>query len=40
MIIREQGVRVGLTMLTFITIVALSTGVALNYVLHFLRVSF
>jgi ferrous iron transport protein B len=40
MIVREQGVRVGLTMLGFITVVALSTGVALNYVLRLFSISF
>jgi ferrous iron transport protein B len=40
MIVREQGIKVGVTMLAFITVVALSTGVALNYVLRFLSVSF
>jgi len=40
MIVKEQGVRVGLTMLAFITVVALSTGVALNHVLRFFGISF
>ncbi len=40
MIVKEQGVRVGVTMLAFITVVALSTGMVLNYVLRFLGVSF
>ncbi len=40
MIVREQGIRVGLLMLGFITVVALSTGVALNYVLRLFGVAF
>jgi len=40
MIVREQGIKVGVAMLALITVVALSTGVALNYVLRFLSVSF
>jgi ferrous iron transport protein B len=39
-IVREQGMRVGVTMLAFITVVALSTGVALNYVLRLFGVAF
>jgi ferrous iron transport protein B len=40
MIVREQGIRVGLMMLGFITVVAVSTGVALNYVLRLFGVAF
>jgi ferrous iron transport protein B len=40
MIVKEQGLKVGLTILGFITVVALSTGVALNYVLGFLGVTY
>jgi ferrous iron transport protein B len=40
MIIKERGLRVGLAILTFVTIVAISTGTALNTVLRFLHVTF
>jgi ferrous iron transport protein B len=40
MIVKEQGLKAGLAILGFITVVALSTGVALNYVLDVLGVTF
>jgi ferrous iron transport protein B len=40
MIVKEQGLRVGLGILGFVTFVALSTGMALNYVLRLGGVSF
>ncbi len=40
MIVKEQGLRVGLTMLGFITVVALATGVALNHALRLFGVAF
>jgi ferrous iron transport protein B len=40
MIIRERGVRAGLAILVVVTIIALSTGTALNWLLRLLNVTF
>jgi ferrous iron transport protein B len=40
MIIRERGVRVGLAILTFVTVIAVGTGAALNLLLEVLHVTF
>ena len=40
MIVRERGVRVGLAILTAVTVIALGTGTLLNFALGFLQVSF
>ena len=40
MIIKERGLRVGVAILTFVTIVAISTGTVLNTILRVLHVTF
>jgi ferrous iron transport protein B len=40
MIVRERGLKVGLGILVFVTVVAVSTGAALNSVLRLLHVRF
>jgi ferrous iron transport protein B len=40
MIVKERGLRIGLAILVFVTIIAVGTGAALNGLLRFLHVSF
>ncbi|MGE5358059.1 MAG: FeoB small GTPase domain-containing protein [Bacteroidales bacterium] len=40
MIVKEQGLRVGVSILAFVTVVALSTGMALNYALRLFGIAF
>ncbi len=40
MIVKERGLRIGLAILTFVTVIAVGTGAALNAVLRVLHVVF
>jgi ferrous iron transport protein B len=40
MIVKERGLRTGLAILSFVTVIAVGTGAILNFVLRFLHVSF
>ena len=40
MIVKERGLRIGLAILAFVTVIAVGTGALLNTVLRLLRVAF
>ena len=40
MIVKERGVRIGVAILTFVTVMAVGTGAALNAALRFFHVAF